>query len=210
MSISVTDSLVASADKQLSGLITACIRWSVYLNYSALEIVPNVTEPMLGWAIIEACMYLIAACLPMLRPIFVKLTPSWLADKWTRDGTSAYHPSTTGNSHRRWSAPFRRSKDPSAFFRLGDREAAVGGDAGGLPLNPESKTRTSVAATTTSPVSPVSADIPLRQLDGIHKQVDVTVTQARVSGSLSSTEEEEIRAIGHGRTMSMAEQGRAV
>lgn len=170
------------------GLITGCIRWAVYLSYSAQYIVPSITEPLLGWAIIEAGMYEIAACLPMLRPIFVWLTPSWLSSRWTRDGgSSAYHRNITAPGANRYSAPWRNSKRESAFWRLEEQSQTS-------PISP----------TYTEPKAPLSPreNIPLGHVDGIHKTVDVSVTQRRMS---QSSGEEADRRLSHGRTHSYAE-----
>lgn len=128
---------------------------------------------MLSWAIIEGSMYLIAACLPMMRPIFVALTPKWLISKWdTYTGTSAvYHQKSTSN---RVSGPVLRRANPRNpnrhFSRLHD-----GPEVMLSPADAEKGASSDAGCTRV----PTADEIPLEDMGGgIAKKVDVTVTQA--------------------------------
>ena len=55
--------------------MTCCVRWYIYFKYSALVITPHITAPLLNWAIVEGGTYLIAACLPVLRPVLLAIVP---------------------------------------------------------------------------------------------------------------------------------------
>ena len=125
---------------------------------------------MLSWAIIEAGVYLIAACLPMMRPIIVAIVPRSIIHRWqTYTGTSAYHPkSASGN---RGSKQLLGGRTPKNFSRLHDGpEVRLSPDEG------EKNTRSTSAGISRVPTR---EEIELRHIDGeIQKTVDVTVTQS--------------------------------
>ena len=156
---------------QPSGLVTCCIRWGVYLTHSAENIIPKVTGPMLSWAIIEGSVYLIAACLPMMRPIFMALTPHWLAQKLrTHTGTSVYHPKASGN--RVSGQLLGRRNHPKSFSRLQD-----GND---VELSPTAEKGVAADAGVTK--VPTADDIPLHEFrvsgsDSVFKKVEFSVTR---------------------------------
>ena len=132
---------------------------------------------MLSWAIIEGSVYLIAACLPMMRPIFAAVTPSWLiARLQTAAGntSTAYHPKSNS---KRASAPMLRRSNPRQFSRLRDTP-----DPHLHLTNVENGVASSDAAVMRVPTADRAA-IPMQTLEGkaISKKVDVTVEHVSAS-----------------------------
>ena len=152
------------------GLITCCIRWAVYLTHSAQTIVPTITGPMLSWAIIEAGVYLIAACLPMMRPILLAIIPRCLARRWNiLTGTSAaYHPGKDSSHRVSGQVLGGRQKQ---FSRLPSDVLVNAPQSGEKGVQSE-------AGATRGPA------IPLQELstrNGIHRKVEVTVIHSPVT-----------------------------
>lgn len=149
----------------------------MYLTHSAQQIIPTVTGPMLSWAIVEAGVYEIAACLPMMRPVLIAITPRWLISKWTaaNDSSAAYH--LGKNSSKRASGQILGGRAPKNFSRLPDSAHVFS------TYSPTEKgPRSDAAASRIFPLA--KDDIPLQdfpQGDGdIHRKVDVTVTQSPI------------------------------
>lgn len=131
---------------------------------------------MLSWAVAESSVYLIASCLPMMRPIFVSIAPRWLVSqlRTVTDTSAAYHPR---GSSKRASVPARRRTNPRNFSRLHDPpEPCLS------PVDAEKGVSTSDAAVTRVPTA-AYGDIPMQTLqrESIAKTVDVTVEHAPVS-----------------------------
>ncbi|KAH7317548.1 integral membrane protein [Rhexocercosporidium sp. MPI-PUGE-AT-0058] len=63
------------------GLVASVIRFTVFFKTDAFTDRTWESVPLVGWSVVEAGMYLIAACLPLLRPILTKHAPKWLKNK---------------------------------------------------------------------------------------------------------------------------------
>jgi hypothetical protein len=61
--------------------MASIIRFTVFFKTDAFTDMTWESVPLVGWSVVEGGMYLIAACLPLLRPVFAKHTPEWLKRK---------------------------------------------------------------------------------------------------------------------------------
>ena len=57
------------------------------IAFTTLLTSPGASVTLVGWSIAEAGLYLIAACLVALRPIFAQLSPSWLRIRLTNSAS---------------------------------------------------------------------------------------------------------------------------
>ncbi|KAH9216680.1 hypothetical protein DL95DRAFT_362975 [Leptodontidium sp. 2 PMI_412] len=73
------------------GLVASIIRFTVFFRTDAFTDSTWSSVPLVSWSIVESSMYLIAACLPLLRPIFTKHSPAWLKNI-SASFTSRYKP----------------------------------------------------------------------------------------------------------------------
>jgi hypothetical protein len=67
-------------------------------GFRALNHVLGSSVPLVSWSVIEAGCYLLAACLPHLRPVFLKHCPSWLEAMFSSTFNRS-NKGTTGNTY---------------------------------------------------------------------------------------------------------------
>ncbi|KAL9052264.1 MAG: hypothetical protein Q9162_005521 [Coniocarpon cinnabarinum] len=157
------------------GVIACGIRWGVYLTHTAELIIPVQTGPMLSWAVIEPGFYLIAACLPLMRPIVLAIIPKRLHRRWNTypAATDAYYEKQKSSQRASGNLFGARGRRPKSWSRLQES-----GDASSVysPAATEKVALTEASATH----SPVEEGIALKDLPGrgIERQVDVTVTRS--------------------------------
>ena len=104
-------------------LAAACVRYAVFLNYDARNVMPSSSAPLIIVTIIEPGMYLIVACLPAMYPLLSALTPDWVRER-VNSGISA------ARKHAKEQHPGKRSTtmklmhggQAASFARLVDQE----------------------------------------------------------------------------------------
>ncbi|MCJ1308866.1 hypothetical protein MMC25_002521 [Agyrium rufum] len=93
------------------GVISSCIRFSIFFGENAFSDPTWASVPLIIWTIIEAGTYVVAACLPTLRPLFTYFLSS-------RNGKQTAVRDSQGDVHP-LKAPFqRRSRPDSEYIEL--------------------------------------------------------------------------------------------
>ena len=79
-----------------SGLVSSIVRFTIFFNKELFNDGPREFDKLIMWTLIEPGVYLIAACLANLRPVWhflnEKWISSWLPRPKTKSSTSTYVP----------------------------------------------------------------------------------------------------------------------
>ena len=81
-----------------SALVASCLRTWIYERYTAAEVVPNTSTPLIELAVLEPGLYLIAACLPAMHHLLVILTPRSLRRKMNQAVSKPHEAGAPGHN----------------------------------------------------------------------------------------------------------------
>ncbi|RDL36933.1 uncharacterized protein BP5553_04366 [Venustampulla echinocandica] len=103
------------------GIIASCVRMTVFFQTDAFTDNTWASFGLVGWSVVEPGMYLIASCLPALRPIFSRFMPAYikaLFNKVLMERTKQSGSNHNQDSFRMRGIPLSSSQSQKGFAKL--------------------------------------------------------------------------------------------